>query len=266
MQDSTPQLSRRDLFKKATKAAAAAGLLFVGIRTRAQGAALGMKVDSDYDWEAHYWGMVIDVKKCIGCYGCMRACSVENDLGDRGFRTWVEKYTITHDDKVIIEAPKKDRLPNAGGKFYEKPKSIDEADIREQFFVPKLCNHCEDPPCTQVCPVGSTFQSKDGVVLIDHDSCVGCGYCIQSCPYGARFWDSNKLCANKCNFCYHRITRGLQPACVEACPMGVRVFGDLKDRQSEIWKVIRETGARRMKREMGTRPKVYYKDLHREIV
>ncbi len=112
-------------------------------------------------------------------------------------------------------------LPPAGsiwdsGKFKDiPPEKIDKA-----FFVPKLCNQCAKPSCVQVCPVGATYQNADGVVLVDQKWCIGCGYCIMACPYGMRFFHPVLHVADKCNFCYHRINRNMQPACVQACPTG----------------------------------------------
>ncbi|MBT3785569.1 4Fe-4S dicluster domain-containing protein [bacterium] len=264
-------MKRREFLEKCAKAATGAGLMFSGVAVNVSASA-GLSKSSKklinqdgYDWNKHYYGMVVNPDKCIGCYSCMRACSDENDVQDRGFRTWVERYTITKDDKVIIESPKTRDQSTDKDDYFQLPPSK-EPNIERQFFVPKLCNHCTDAPCTQVCPVGATYKTNDGVVLIDHPSCVGCGYCIQSCPYGARFWDTNYLCANKCSFCYHRVTKGLNPACVDACPTGARVFGDLKDPESAVVKAIREGGAKGLKRSLGTKPKVFYKNLSQEVV
>ena len=264
--------SRREFFRKFTELAAGAGLLVFGVHmfTRDTMAAEEKpgEFGKDYDWNEHYWAMVINVEKCIGCYSCMRACSSENDIGDRGMRTWVERYTITKTNGVAIDVVKQPYVHDAES-FLAAPHYVPvktKSEVREQFFVPKLCNQCAVPPCTQVCPVGSTYQTKDGVVVIDHDSCVGCAYCIQACPYGARFWDKRYLCANKCDFCYHRITRGLQPACVLGCPTGTRVFGDLKNPDSPVHEVLNKEMATMLKRHLGTEPKVYYTDLHKEIV
>ncbi len=264
--------SRRKFFRKFAELAAEAGLLAIGVRVLTRGAKAAEKtpesIGEDYDWNEHFWAMVINVKKCIGCYSCMKACGTENDTGDRGMRTWVERYTVCQDNTVSIDVVDQSYTRNSES-FLEHPYYLpveNEAKIREQFFVPKLCNQCAVPPCTQVCPVGSTYQTKDGVVVIDHDSCVGCAYCIQACPYGARFWDKKYLCANKCDFCYHRITRGLKPACVLGCPTGTRVFGDLKDPNSPLYDALHKEKATMLKRHLGTEPKVYYTDLHREIV
>ena len=263
---------RRDFFRIFATAAAEVGLLAIGVRMLTRDASAAEKTSpglaNDYDWNEHFWAMLINVKKCIGCYTCMRTCSTENDIGDRGMRTWVERYSVSRDNKVTIDVVERAYTRNGesflGDPHYPPVESGKE--MREQFFVPKLCNHCAVPPCTQVCPVGATYQTKDGVVVIDHDSCVGCAYCIQACPYGARFWDSRYLCANKCDFCYHRITKGLEPACVLACPTGTRIFGDLKDPDSPVYAALHSEKATILKRHFGTEPKVYYTDLHKDIV
>jgi tetrathionate reductase subunit B len=132
--------------------------------------------------------------------------------------------------------------------------------------VPKLCNQCERPPCVQVCPVGATFRTPDGVVLIDHDYCIGCQYCVQACPYGVREFNREYGVTDKCTWCYHRITRGLRPACVEACPVNARIFGDQNDPESPISKFIRENRTRVLKPEMGTSPNVFYVGLDKEVM
>lgn len=265
--------SRRDFFRKFAEVAAGAGFLAFGVQTFTQDSSAAEQTPEgfgkDYDWNEHFWAMLVNVKKCIGCYSCMRTCATENNVGDRGMRTWVERYSISGDNSVSIDVVERAYVNDAESFVtypHYMPVKHNGTDIRQQFFVPKLCNQCAVPPCTQVCPVGSTYQTKDGVVVIDHDSCIGCAYCIQACPYGARFWDEEFLCANKCDFCYHRITKGLEPACVLACPTGTRVFGDLKDPDSPVYAALHSEKATILKRHLGTEPKVYYTDLHKDIV
>jgi Fe-S-cluster-containing dehydrogenase component len=117
----------------------------------------------------------------------------------------------------------------------------------------------------QVCPVGATFTTKDGVVLVDKDRCVGCRYCIQACPYGARYLDPRTRTADKCTFCYHRITKGLQPACVEVCPTQARIFGDLRSRASRLVRFERMNKIHVLKPALNTNPKVYYAGLDGEV-
>ena len=119
----------------------------------------------NYKMTEHWWGMLIDIAKCIGCGNCVRACSEENDVPDGYFRTWVERYHVT-DWK--IERPEVES-PDGGKQGFPSNEIRD----GKNFFVPKLCNHCADSPCTQVCPVGATFVSPDGVVLVDKNYCLG---------------------------------------------------------------------------------------------
>ena len=209
----------------------------------------------------HWWGMIIDIDKCIGCGNCVRACKTENDvpLEPFFFRTWVERY---HVPEGHSEHPEVDS-PNGGyDGFPEKYRSGDGA---KSFFVPKLCNHCANPPCVQVCPVGATFKSEDGVVLVDKDYCIGCRYCIQACPYGARYLDPRTRTADKCTFCYHRITKGLLPACVEVCPTQARIFGELHVKASPLQRMMRLSEIQVLKPYMNTAPKVYYSSLDGEV-
>jgi len=133
------------------------------------------------------------------------------------------------------------------------------------FFVPKLCNQCAHPPCVQVCPVGATFQTKDGVVLVDEKRCIGCRYCIQACPYGARYLNPRTRTADKCTFCYHRVTKGLLPACVEVCPTEARIFGDMKGRADRLVRFERVNMIGVLKPDLNTEPKVLYAHLDGEV-
>lgn len=213
-----------------------------------------------YDPSRHYYGMGIEIDKCIGCNRCVEACKAENDVPDEPFffRTWVERYVIKRDGEVLVEAISvKGPSP--------RPAVQDEPDVVRTFFVPKLCNQCANPPCVQVCPVGATFSTEDGVVLVDRDRCIGCRYCIQACPYGARYLDPRARVADKCTFCYHRIVRGLLPACVEACPTQARIFGDLRSRASRLVRFTRMNKIHVLKPGLNTEPKVYYAQLDGEV-
>ena len=219
----------------------------------------GKSIIKGYDPTRHRYAMGIDVDKCIGCNRCVEACTVENDVPPEPFftRTWVERYVIKKDKSVHVE-----NISNGS----DGPKErLEEADILRSFFVPKLCNQCENPPCVQVCPVGATFSTEDGVVLIDSERCIGCGYCIQACPYGARYLHPKTRTADKCTFCYHRIVKGMLPACVEVCPTGARVFGDLKNRASRLVRFERMNKIHVLKPHLNTHPKVYYADLDGEV-
>ena len=211
---------------------------------------------SDYDWTKHRWGYAIDTTRCIGCCACMRACRAENGVPKGCFRTWIERYEIDAQDQVHVDAATSDN-------FVFKPTGV-QAD--KAFFVPKMCNHCEKSVCNQVCPVGAAYRTKDGVVLVDHGRCIGCAYCVQACPYGSRFINPELHMADKCTWCYHRITKGMLPACVQACPREARIFGDLADPKSRISVILKQKRYRVLKPEMGTHPKCFYLGLDREVV
>ncbi len=204
------------------------------------------------DWEKHFWGFVCDNEKCIGCGRCVVACKLENNVPWEAEynRTWVERYVFTGDGEVFVDSP------NGGRDGFAA--EYQDVNVRKSFFVPKLCNQCDKPPCVTVCPVGATYITGDGVTLVDQEHCIGCGYCIQACPYGARFFLPEKKVVDKCTWCYHRIARGLIPACVEVCPVGARVFGDLRDPNSPVVKILGEKRVYVLKPDLGTEPKVYY--------
>jgi Fe-S-cluster-containing dehydrogenase component len=222
-------------------------------------ASLASAREGKYNAKDHYYGMGIQVDKCIGCGRCVEACKAENDVPREPFyfRTWVERYQIRAGGEVEVDSP--------DGGIRSFPPTEEDQDVLRSFFVPKLCNHCDNPPCVQVCPVGATFKSQDGVVLVDRDYCIGCRYCIQACPYGARFLDPRTATADKCTFCYHRITKGLLPACVEACPTGARVFGELKTLASPLRRMMRMSKLTVLKPSLNTEPKVFYSDLDGEV-
>ncbi|OCC16392.1 Tetrathionate reductase subunit B [Dissulfuribacter thermophilus] len=135
---------------------------------------------------------------------------------------------------------------------------IDTDGIAQRATLPRLCNHCENPPCVQVCPTQATYQRPDGIVVVDNTVCVGCGYCIQACPYDARFINPQTRTADKCNFCIQRVDAGLLTACVETCVGGARIFGDLNDSDSDISRLLREYPTQVLKPAMGTNPRVFY--------
>ncbi|MBE0596550.1 MAG: 4Fe-4S dicluster domain-containing protein, partial [Desulfuromonadales bacterium] len=142
---------------------------------------------------------------------------------------------------------------------------IPEGEVEQAFFVPKLCNHCDKPSCAQVCPVGATYATAEGVVLVDRQWCIGCGYCIMGCPYGARFFHPVHHTADKCTFCYHRLSQGGRPACVEACPFGARQIGNLKDPTDPVTRTVLGSRIGVLKDEYGTKPQVYYLGLSKEV-
>ncbi len=223
-----------------------------------------------YDPSVHDWGFVIDTTTCIGCGRCVDACKLENHVPEEPEinRTWVELHVIGRDGSVTITSP------DGGREGFPAELAPDVDDVQAAYFVPRTCMQCENPPCTWVCPVSATFRIEDGVVLVDENRCIGCGYCMVACPYGARYIvpageHTPKGVAgvvDKCTFCYQRITRGLLPACAEVCPTSARIFGDLRDAESPASVALRENRVRVMKPALGTRPRVWYIGLEEEVI
>jgi Fe-S-cluster-containing dehydrogenase component len=221
-----------------------------------------------YDPGAHRWGFVVDAASCIGCGLCVVACKQENNvpLDAEHTRTWVERHSVAADGRVSVDSPDAGIHGFATGAA-ERPAG--DGSVVATQFVPRLCMQCENSPCTAVCPVGATYRTPDGVVLVDEQRCIGCGYCVVACPYGARYivpaGDRTPTgvagVADKCTFCYHRITRGRDPACVEVCPVGARLFGDLADPDSAVSAILRTRPTRVMKATLGTKPRVHYLGL-----
>mgnify|MGYP001173882228 FL=1 len=178
------------------------------------------------------YGMLIDLRQCIGCQACTVSCHIENEAPLGNFRTIVSQYEVSNEST---------------GDF-------------ATMMLPRLCNQCENPPCVPVCPVQATFQRKDGIVVVDNEACVGCAYCVQACPYDARFINKKTQTADKCTFCAHRLEANLLPACVESCVGGARIIGDMRDPSSQISKMIAQHRSELMvlKPEQGTLPQVYY--------
>ena len=186
------------------------------------------------------YGMLVDLRKCIGCQACTVSCSLENQAPIGQFRTTVLQYEVNLPDQQQAA----------------------------MLSLPRLCNHCDTPPCVPVCPVQATFQREDGIVLVDNERCVGCGYCVQACPYDARFLNHETKTADKCTFCEHRLEVGLLPACVESCVGGARVIGDLNDPDSEISRRMTEAkdDIKVLKPDQNTAPHVFYIGLPDEFV
>lgn len=172
--------------------------------------------------------MAIDTKKCVGCSDCVVACKTENDVPDGYCRDWIIEAVRGQYPKVELE------------------------------FRSERCNQCDNTPCVRTCPTGASLIAEGGVVLVDEDLCIGCGACIESCPYDARFFHPDKGVVDKCTFCYHRVTEGDDPACVSVCPTKCMTFGDVDDENSEISLLINERRTKTLHPEVGTKPQVYY--------
>jgi tetrathionate reductase subunit B len=199
---------------------------------------------------ASRFAMVIDLRRCVGCRGCTVACKSEYNDPLGHWRSCVQQ---------------KDK-----GKY---PQT-------RRHFLPLLCNHCADPPCVKACPVDpikrthkgieyegkATYQRPDGAVLMDESICVGCGACIEECPYGARFFhplrkagaEPENDTVSKCTFCNHRVDQGVVPSCVNTCLAKARTFGDLNDPASEVSKLLKANKTEVLLPKKGTNPKVLY--------
>ncbi|GAB4387506.1 MAG: 4Fe-4S dicluster domain-containing protein [Thermodesulfovibrionales bacterium] len=210
---------------------------------------------------ARQWGMVVDVRKLSTPQAykkCIDAChSIHNvpEMPDKRQEIkWIWKDNFEH------------AFPSSGHHYMVE-------EVEEQQFL-LLCNHCSNPPCVRVCPTKATFKSPEGITMMDFHRCIGCRFCMAACPYGARsfnwldprpyiakrepeFPTRTKGVVEKCNFCEERLAVGKEPACVEASE-GALVFGDLKDPNSEVRRVLRTRFAITRKPELGTMPSVYY--------
>ena len=194
--------------------------------------------------------LVIDLNVCVGCQACVTSCKEWNTSGAAGPLVDENAYGA-----------------NPTGTFFNRVQTY-EAGVfpqTETIHFPKSCLHCEEPPCVPVCPTGASYKrAEDGIVLVDYDKCIGCKYCAWACPYGAREIDEERQVMTKCTLCVDRIydeklaRADRQPACVMACPTGARLFGDVRDPDSEVSKAIRERGGYPLMPEWQTKPANQY--------
>jgi len=216
--------------------------------------------------------MVIDLSRCVGCQSCAVGCKVENN----------EPLGIWWN-----------RVLTVGGKEIDQPSG--NFPNVQMNYLPLACQHCDNAPCVKVCPVTATYKRSDGTVQVDYGRCIGCRYCMAACPYGVRAFNwgnpqyspgisfpvghqgdhidpdpssgPNRLVytpsrprgvVEKCSFCVQRIDEGVEPFCIQVCPTGARIFGDLDDETSKISVVVRNGRAQQLLPELGTSPKVYF--------
>lgn len=207
----------------------------------------------------------LNLNTCNGSRKCVTACAEENNI-DPSISSYIR----------VLEMPIGSLNPENGTMFYEG-KSVPKDG---KYYLPVQCNHCDNPPCTKVCPVEATWKEKDGIVVVDYDWCIGCRYCQAACPYEARHFnfhkpklESTKINANmsylsnrirpkgvmeKCTFCLHRSRNGEYPACLEACPTGARKFGNILDPKSEINHIFKTKRVFVLKEELNTLPQFFY--------
>ena len=172
------------------------------------------------------YGMLINTKRCVGCFACRLACQMKNELEPE--ETFIKYDMLERGTYPSVHAE----------------------------VVPSQCMHCEDAPCQKVCPTHATYTTDDGVVLVDPERCIGCKYCMAACPYGSRIQIEATGIIEKCRFCYHDGQVG-SPACVGTCVTGARVFSDLDDPESEISKAIAKTNALPIAGDL-TKSKIFY--------
>ena len=247
-EEKQPDLGRRDLLQKGI----AAGLALAPGVTLLGPAANAKPIDQPVSGKVR-WGMLVDSNKCTsGCDACVQACNAEHGLGNE-----------THS------------RPEQQTQYIRKV-TLKHKETGAEHSLPMMCQHCETPPCADVCPTGASFKRDDGIVLVDRHICIGCRYCMMACPYKARsfvhetledqspYTPRGKGCVESCTLCAHRIDLGGVPACAEACGMegnGAILFGDLNDPNSEIAKAVAEQASTEVRADLGLNTGVRYQGI-----
>ncbi len=209
---------------------------------------------------------VLNIGRCIGCRRCVYACMEENNQSRDPQIQYIRVMKLKK-GSIDLDTSTHDYPEN-------------EAADPNYFYMPVQCQQCRNPPCVKVCPVKATWKEKDGIIVIDYNWCIGCRYCEAACPYHARRfnWAKPKLSKEdlnpdmaylsnrprmlgvmeKCTFCLQRTRKGRYPACLEVCPTGARKFGNIRDPESEVRKIVENERVFVLKQELGTLPKFYY--------
>jgi len=229
-----------------------------------------VKVSATGPLEGVVYGYGLDVSRCIGCRKCVYACVDENNQSRDPQIQWIRVLEFER------ERVERGFVMEDGNPYYDH----EQVPAPGKVYLPVSCQHCEDSPCTAVCPTGATWTEPDGIVVIDYDWCIGCRYCMAACPYGARKFNwgdpsvpdadinpnmhllgnrpRSRGVVEKCSFCIQRVRDGQYPACLEACPVGARKFGNLLDPNSEIRYLLENKRTFVLRAELDTRPKFFY--------
>ena len=245
-----PDLTRRNFMSSSAQLAAgltlAPGVVLYGVAQA--------KPDDQAVSDNVRWGMLIDSSKCAsGCDDCVTACKGEHGWGETDGKSsesqapqWIRKVTLR-----------------------------DKSTGHEQS-LPMMCQHCENPPCADVCPTGASFKRADGIVLVDRHICIGCRYCMMACPYKARSFVHESLTDQKphmprgkgtvesCTMCVHKVDKGESTACAEACTKAGHnaiLFGDLNNPNSEIAQTVAKYSTTQIRRDLGLNPGVRYRGI-----
>lgn len=197
------------------------------------------------------WGLLIDVNRCEDdCSDCVEACQVENGWGNGS----TDETHSREDQKAQ----------------WIRKVEVKDPQTKREFSMPVMCQHCENPPCQDVCPTGASFRRDDGLVMVDRHICIGCRYCMMACPYKARSFVHETLsdqrahqprgkgCVESCTLCAHRIDKDKVPACVESCQHGAMLFGDLNDPDSLISQKLSKLPSRQLREDLNLNTGVRY--------
>jgi molybdopterin-containing oxidoreductase family iron-sulfur binding subunit len=212
------------------------------------------------------FGYAINLSRCQGYRDCVHGCIEENNQGRDSQMQYIRVLQMDQGNMNLEQS-----------EHYYDPETVP---VEGKYYLPVQCMQCDDPPCVKACPVKATWMEPDGIVVIDYDWCIGCRYCMTACPYWARHfnWTEPQIPAEeinpdthylgnrprprgvveKCHFCIQRTRKGRQPACMEACPTGARIFGNILDPDSEIRYILENKTVFRLKEDLGTEPKFWY--------
>lgn len=225
-----------------------------------------VSVEDTKPMDAVQYAYALNIGRCIGCRRCVHACVEENNQSRDPRIEYIR----------VLEMPQGTLDVERSNHYYDH----EQVPAEGKYYMPVQCHQCENPPCVKACPVRATWQEKDGIVVVDYNWCIGCRYCEAACPYWARRFNyatpkipkdeinpdmaylGNRIrprgTMEKCTFCLHRVRKGLNPKCMEACPTGARQFGNLLDPDSSIRQILQEKRVYLFKEEAGTVPRFYY--------